>query len=268
MRRARGRRTRSLLPGALALAALIAIPVRTRAAPGPEGAAPGAAADRAPAAVCARACPECEPEDGAGLDLACAAQALACRSEQTLCEAKLAVYHAHMEELAAGVELSLLPATYRRVLGRFFPRLDLASVRFGWSDRQPPDNAITDCDRIYFARSDFVERLRRGKLRAATDWLWLLHELRHAEQCVALGGRDAYAVRWLDELGLAFLADADLATLHDRIPLEDDADERAKRVFAELSRCCLVADGGIDPEAGRDVASPPPAGAARSPESR
>jgi hypothetical protein len=267
VRRVRGHRPRSLLPGALALAALIAIPARAEAAPGPEGADPGAAAARAPAAVCARACPGCEPGDGAGLDLACAAQSLACRSEETLCEAKLAVYHAHMEELAAGVELAVLPATYRRVLGRFFPRLALAAVRFGWSDRQPPDNAITDCDRIYFARSDFVERLRRGELRVATDWLWLLHELRHAEQCAALGGRDAYAARWLDELGLAFLADADLATLHDRIPLEDDADERAKRVFAELSRCCLVADGGIDPNGG-DVASPPPAGAARSPGSR
>jgi hypothetical protein len=267
VRRVRGHGPRSLLPGALALAALIAIPARAEAAPGPEGADPGAAAARAPAAVCARACPGCEPGDGAGLDLACAAQSLACRSEETLCEAKLAVYHAHMEELAAGVELAVLPATYRRVLGRFFPRLDLAAVRFGWSGRQPPDNAITDCDRIYFARSDFVERLRRGELRVATDWLWLLHELRHAEQCAALGGRDAYAARWLDELGLAFLADADLATLHDRIPLEDDADERAKRVFAELSRCCLVADGGIDPNGG-DVASPPPAGAARSPGSR
>jgi hypothetical protein len=219
------------------------------------------AAGRAPTPACERACAECEPQPG-GLDLACAAEALACRSAVSLCEAKLAAYRAQMDELAAGVELSLLPGSYRRVLARFFPRLDLAGVRFGWSDRQPADNAITDCDRIYFARADFVARLRSEELRATSEWLWLLHELRHAEQCTLLGGRDAYAARWLDELGLAFLADADLATLHDRLPMEGDADARAERAYAELSRCCLAPDGRIDPG---PVASPPAGGAEAGP---
>jgi hypothetical protein len=253
--RARARGSRGL--ASLALAVLVATAPRAGGASGAGNASADPARGRAAAPVCARNCPDCAPAPD-GPDLACAAEAFACRSEAALCEAKLAAYRAQMDELGAGVELLALPAAYARVLARFFPRLDLDAVRFGWSDRQPPDNAVTDCDRIYFARADFVARLRSGGLRAGSDWLWLLHELRHAEQCAILGGRDAYAARWLDELGTSFLADADLATLHDRIPMEGDADEHARRAFAALSRCCLLADGRLAPGAERGVASPPP----------
>jgi hypothetical protein len=217
--------------------------------------------------ACAHLCTECEPGTEGALDLSCAAQALSCRGERTLCEAKLAAYRAQMDELASGVELFALAAPYRQMLARFYPKLELAALRFGVSHRQPLDNAVTDCDRIYFARSEFVERLRAGGLRTGSDWSWLLHELRHAEQCAILGGRDAYALRWLDELGLTLLSDADLGTLHDRIPMEDDADRHAERVLAELSACCRSADGRLrappepvvapPPARGRDGADPP-----------
>lgn len=253
--RERAQRLAALLLAGLALPMLVGIDGRGVGAPGREpGPASGASTQPAASSICALACSECEPGRGP-FDLACAA----CRTQVNLCEAKLALYHAHMEELGAGVELFSLPDPYRRVLARFYPRLDLGRVRVGASDRQPPDNAITDCDRIYFARTDFVERLRTRELRSSSDWLWLLHELRHAEQCALLGGRDAYAVRWLDELGLTFLSDADLATLHERIPMEGDADARAEGVLAELSACCRAEDGRLRAPEERGVAAPPPA---------
>ena len=256
----RARRLAGLVAGILSAGAALAIraPATEVLATGGSGAPPGVGAAGPPSPACAQLCRECEPGPGDVPDLSCIAESLSCRTQRTLCEAKLAAYRAQMDQLGAGVELSSLPTAYLRILAPFYPRLDLATVRFGVSPRQPPDNAITDCDRIYFARSEFVERLRLGELRATTDWLWLLHELRHAEQCASLGGRDAYAVRWLDELGLSFLSDADLATLHDRIPMEGDADRRAEIVLAELSACCRAPDGQLRSPASPGVAAPPP----------
>ena len=248
-----------IVAGLLVVGAALAIraPGLQARARGGSGAVPGSGAEGPTSPACALVCRECEA--GSATDPSCIAESLSCRAERTLCEAKLAAYRAQMDQLGAGVELSSLPGPYLLVLAPFYPRLDLASVRFGVSPRQPPDNAITDCDRIYFARSGFVERLRLGGLRTRGDWLWLLHELRHAEQCAILGGRDAYAVRWLDELGLSFLSDGDLATLHDRIPMEGDADRRAEVVLAELSACCRAPDGRLRSPRPPGVATPPPA---------
>lgn len=187
-------------------------------------------------------CPEASPDAEA---LACLARAVACRADEVLCETKLALYRAHMEELARGAELHGLPELYRAVLAPFFPGVDLARVRFGFSDHQPPENATTDCLDIFFARRDFVARLRDGALSADDEIQWLLHELRHAEQCMALGGRDAYAVRWLGELGVSVIRDSDLGTLHARIPMEGDAIVRSEWVAQELALCCREPSGRL-----------------------
>jgi hypothetical protein len=215
---------------ALALAALLAL---------------SAAAARAASEACARRCESC-PQASLDADaMRCLARAAACRADETLCETKLALYRAHMEELARGAELRRLPRLYRELLAPFYPGLDLARVRVGFSDRQPPDNATTDCLDIFFANAQVAERVQDAGLSDEDDIRWLLHELRHAEQCMTLGGRDFYAARWLGELGVSFVQNADLGTLHSRIPMEGDAIVRAEWVWLDLSACCVDASGRL-----------------------
>jgi hypothetical protein len=150
-----------------------------------------------------------------------------------ICQGKYAIYQTYMAVLGAGVSLHSLPDVYVEEIQPMYPHVDLRSVRFGYSSQQPSDNATTDCDRIYFNDAAYVERLRRAELSESEEWDWLLHELRHTEQCRELGGRQAYAERWFRDLEISLLVTrlanpAQYFTwLHDNMPMEDDADSRA-----------------------------------------
>ncbi|HVR74340.1 MAG TPA: hypothetical protein VMT52_08410 [Planctomycetota bacterium] len=150
-----------------------------------------------------------------------------------ICQGKYAIYQTYMAFLGAGVSLHSLPDVYVEEIQPIFPHVDLRSVRFGFSNRQPSDNATTDCDKIYFNDAAYVERLRRAELSTPEEWDWLLHELRHTEQCRELGGRQAYAERWFRDLEISLLVTrlanpAQYFTwLHDNMPMEADADSRA-----------------------------------------
>lgn len=168
--------------------------------------------------VCRETCPD-PFRDPAG--------ALACQHRIAACESKLPLYITYMAQLGAGVTTYQLPAKYREVLQPFYSA-NLANWRFGFSDRQPPGNATTDCSVTYFNRANFVLLLRNGELDGM--WSWLFHELGHFNQCRQLGSRDAYAKMWFGHLELAVLQNSDIATIHDRMIMEGQADAVSQSV--------------------------------------
>ena len=206
------------------------------------------------AALRSRAAEGCPPAT-------CAPEDLSCRAAVALCELKIRAFEIYMEQIDTGQPKYALPQIYQEILRPHYPRANLAEVRFAFSDQQPPDNATTDCNDIYFNDASFVEALRTGGPNRKL--LWLLHELEHPEQCAAAGGRAGYAKRWWDELEAAVRASGETIDIfqtteqlvkqlqklymrvHAAMPMEQAADAKAEAVLAHLRRCCLAADGSL-----------------------
>ncbi len=153
-----------------------------------------------------------------------------CIAAEQTCQVKLDLYNTYMAQLSAGVTMSQLPQLYIDVLQPHYRAADLRSWRFGFSDRQPANNATTDCSNTYFNNRSFVDKLRAGTLTDTSDFSWLFHEMQHFVQCTRLGSRGAYAKMWFDQLETTFIQNNNLATLHDRMPMEGDADATANTV--------------------------------------
>ena len=169
--------------------------------------------------VCRETCPD-PLRDPAG--------AAMCAARIAACESKLTLYNSYMAQMGAGVTTYQLPATYRELLQPFYSN-NLSTWRFGFSNRQPADNATTDCATTYFNRAGFVTLLRDGNLDAL--WQWLFHELAHFDQCRILGSRDAYSKMWFGHLEVAFIQNNNIETIHDRMLMEGAADAVSTRVF-------------------------------------
>ena len=189
----------------------------------------------------------------------CPSNDLECTAAVALCELKLRAFDAYTQQIEAGQPKHALPPIYREILHAHYPTVVLDQVRFAFSDRQPPDNATTDCRYLYFNDPSYVAAVRdAGPNR---KWKWLLHELTHAEQCAQGGGREQYALRWWSELETAvresgetidvFQTSEQLARqlqalyvrVHGSMPMEKAADARAEAVLTELRRCCIAPDG-------------------------
>ena len=189
----------------------------------------------------------------------CASADLACQATLALCQAKIRAYTVYMEQLDTGRPKYPLPEIYRDILRPHYPQVDFDKIRFAYSDQQPPDNATTDCDVIFFNDTRYVSALRDA---GPNDrWTWLLHELEHPAQCAAANGREGYAKRWWSELETAvresgetidvFQSTEQLAKqlqalyvrVHASMPMEKAADAKAEVVLAELRRCCIDPDG-------------------------
>jgi hypothetical protein len=168
--------------------------------------------------VCRETCPDPLRDPGG---------AAMCHARIAACETKLTLYNGYMSQLNAGVTTYQLPALYRELLQPFYNN-NLGNWRFGFSDRQPANNATTDCTVTYFNRQNFVNLLRDGRLDGL--WNWLFHELAHFDQCRLLGTRDAYAKMWFGHLEVAFIQNNNLETLHDRMMMEGSAETVAGRV--------------------------------------
>jgi hypothetical protein len=210
-------------------------------------------------ALAAVLCAASAARAGSACPGSCGSDDLACRAALALCEAKIRAYGAYMDRIGAGQTRYALPPVYQEILAPHYPRADLAKVRFAFSDQQPPHNATTDCDVIYFNDLTYVLALARADPNA--NWIWLLHELEHAEQCAEAGGRERYAKRWWDELQTAVQASGasiDLlqsteqlakqigelyARVHGAMPMERTADAKADHVIAKLQACCIAPNG-------------------------
>ena len=152
--------------------------------------------------------------------------AATCAARIAQCNHNLTLYAGYMTQLGALVTLYQLPQLYRDVLRQFYPGVNLDNYRFGYSNRQPSGNATTDCSVTYWndSQATYVAALRGGNLNTDQQWRWLFHELRHFGQCLAVGGRWAYAKMWFGQLETTFIQNSDLATLHDRMPMEGNDD--------------------------------------------
>ena len=167
------------------------------------------------------------------------------------CQAKLKAYQGYMANLSRNVALSSLPALYVDLLKPHYPNVDLRTVQFGYSNRQQPKNATTDCSRIYFNGEDYVRKLAAGTLKneEGENPLWLYHELRHTEQCVEWGGRDFFAGRWFKDFQIGLIEtrlqrdpQVFMKEVHDAQPMEVDANARMRQVEKALPNG-LVAPG-------------------------
>jgi hypothetical protein len=189
----------------------------------------------------------------------CPSTDFACSAALTLCEVKLRAFELYTQQIESAQPKHALPEIYRDLLRPHYPQVDFDAIRFSYSDQQPPDNATTDCNAIYFNDASYVAALRdAGPNR---KWKWLLHELTHAEQCAEGGGREKYALRWWSELETAvresgetidvFQDSEQLAKqlqalyvrVHGSMPMEQAADAKAEAVLPELRRCCMAPDG-------------------------
>lgn len=216
---------------------------------------PAVAVAQSPA--CNENCGSCAPTD-----LACAQAYSACTLRIADCNAKLVLFKGYVGQMGTGVTLYSLPQEYRQVLGDFFS-VPLSQWRFGYSNRQPTDNATTPCDKTYFNNQSYVTDLRQGRIGGSSldrrwKWKWLFHELAHFEQCRERGGFDAFARMWWDDLSVTQVQGFDLWELHDRMPMENAAMNRASADWDAFEKCCVDPDNGelIRPVAVSQIAGP------------
>ncbi len=176
--------------------------------------------------VCREACPDAL-RDPAG--------AAACAAREQVCTTKINLYEAYMLQLDAGTTKHALPAIYVELLQPFYSGADLRQFRFAFADRQPSNNATTDCSIAYFNNQSMVNDIRSAQVSSDTWLRWLFHELRHYGQCRQLGSRHAYAKMWFGHLDLAFIRtnSADMRTLHGAMIMENEAASRAARVLQD-----------------------------------
>lgn len=170
-----------------------------------------------------------------------------CTVARTECKIRLGLYRLYMGNMAWGVNMHSLPDHYLHALAPHFPGVDLTQVRVGYSDRQPHNNATTDCKNIYFNDSIMVRQVVQGTLFIGstdgrpdpekTNMDWLLHELRHVEQCQQWGGRDAYALRWMSDVSQAMVRQMSFEqqAIHADQAMEKNADRVAYQVLQKLA---------------------------------
>lgn len=123
---------------------------------------------------------------------------------------------------------------------------DVNNVRIGYSPYLAAATgkkvAMTDCNYIYFPRSDVANAVANGS-GFKNHW-WLLHEMGHTMQCRTGSGRPGFATRWFNELPGSVKAaiasgQANPDVIHDAMPLEQQADgyaNRYSRAFQAASR--------------------------------
>lgn len=182
--------------------------------------------------ACQENCPTC----GVGSPPSCVAQATACAARIADCTAKLTAFNGYIAQMRAGVPRYSLTSTFRDVLSQFYS-VNLGQWEFGYSYRQPPNNATTPCDETYFNDSPYVDALGAGTVDRS--WTWLFHEIAHYEQCQQVGGYDFFAKMWWDHLSVSAVESSNLEELHDQMQMEQQAESKAQQVFAQFAQCCL-----------------------------
>ncbi|MDH5232244.1 MAG: hypothetical protein OEY38_19455 [Gammaproteobacteria bacterium] len=152
-----------------------------------------------------------------------------------------------------------LPAFFIDTFQDYF-RIDLTGVRIAESTKlnlgPNKENAITDCMKVYFPeQSGVISEIKQisDDISLFPHLQWLLHELRHAEQCVGVGGRDTYAKRWFSNVASVVVNDPILllttilgvspGVIHDLMPMEQDANNFANAVVNGEALTVAESDG-------------------------
>ena len=143
---------------------------------------------------------------------------------------------------------------------RYYPNVKLSEVWIGETTNTPgPNTAITDCKKIYYNKKEKELVNIVAKTNISTFLHKLLHEIAHTNQCWGLSKgtfsnkREKYADMWFSNLPLPVLITihtdplAPLATasgisdiVHDKMPMEKDADNQADKILRATGNAALV----------------------------
>lgn len=159
-----------------------------------------------------------------------------------------ASYRIYMAWLASGVRggYGALSAPLASRLDPHYGH-DLSAAAYAYTSRLPATLAVADCTTVYFGNESTVAVLRRGEQLTTRQLRWLAHELTHGEQCERWGGRAQFARTWFSQAnaqawstvrsgrGWAALGEwlrtRYIRDLHDAMPMEIEADARAREVL-------------------------------------
>lgn len=157
-------------------------------------------------------------------------------------------YRIYMAWLASGVRggHGTLSAPLASQLDPHYAH-DLSAAAYAYTSRLPATLAVADCTTVYFGNETIVAALRGGERPTTRQLRWLAHELTHGEQCGRWGGRKAFAKTWFAQAnaqawrvvrqgggmdGLReWLRTRYVRDLHDAMPMEIEADARAREVL-------------------------------------
>ena len=146
------------------------------------------------------------------------------------------LYKTFMSLMSSGVQMKAMPYALIQKLDPYYAN-NLNIVRYGHASRLS-NTAITDCTKIYFSSKDMTDAIAKNTPLTASSMRWLLHELAHTEQCYKVGGREAYAKMWFKDLGTALVtppfSSNDMKEIHDKMPMEKDAEAKAVQVRTQL----------------------------------
>jgi hypothetical protein len=163
-----------------------------------------------------------------------------CRGQ---CKRDYDLYMTWIGQMSSGVSTYRLPDRYVKAIGSHYSGISLANWRFGYSPRQDANNATTDCDKTYFNDQEWVGRMRNSNVIGDSKIHWMLHEIAHYEQCRSWGGRYQYIHTWWTQERAAQGGQLDMWAIHDTMPMENQADDRANQVLDALEDCCLSGKG-------------------------
>ncbi len=156
-------------------------------------------------------------------------------------------YYAYMNRVAQNVQLESLPNWVVVRYQSFYPTVKLNEVMIGESKNTPTSTtAITDCKKIYYPKG--LNELPKIRSESTPNYFLLLHEIAHTGQCMSLNPgifsskRDKYADMWFSNLPmptlLSILEDGVPAdnSVHDKMPMEKDADSRAAQIVLRTGK--------------------------------
>ncbi len=176
--------------------------------------------------------------------------------EEPYCPVMMSLIGSHLTQLGVGTNMAPLPDTLASRLAMHFPDLDMSEIRVGYSDRQPVNNATTDCNNIYFHNRDVLIAIESTLFVDQGHFYWLLHELAHSQQCAQIG-MDEFRFRWMnaargfvwDNPFDLFIGRLNWLDLWLAVPLENEADEHAWKglsIVKGFHRSVLSGDTNAD----------------------
>jgi len=158
------------------------------------------------------------------------------------------VYKGYMRTIDAVQKSPIHPSIIDNLQTHYKADLKSVIVSIGSAS---DDSAITDCTHIHLPKPDMVNAIKNGDEFSNNKELKLfLHELRHVDQCLLVGGRKRYATMWFSEFEtvLGIRADAIIRDLlnvlkgkgthyvHDAMPMEQDAIKFANETIEKLEK--------------------------------
>ena len=162
---------------------------------------------------------------------------------------KYALFKAYLGQMGRKVKKYKLPKVYLNAFQPYY-KAPLKKHSFGFSKRQPKDNATTDCKKTYYNNKDYVRKLRKGQLPKFDNFSWVLHELGHFEQCYQRNFDEfKYSRLWWGDLKKAtleiMLTKKNLKNLHDSMKMEQNAENISNQVLEKLRRKYKIKGGKL-----------------------